>query len=107
MSDATAKKVSPKPTWLKVRAPSCENYARIKDLLGELKLATICQEANCTNIGECWSVGTATFMLMGEVCSRSCRFCNIKTGNPKGVIDPFEPEKVAYSISQMVLEYVV
>lgn len=106
--DAAAKKPrTPKPEWLKVRAPSGDNYTRIKDLLGELKLATVCQEAKCPNIGECWSGGTATFMLMGEVCTRGCRFCNIKTGNPKGAIDPFEPEKVAYSISQMSLKYVV
>jgi lipoyl synthase len=96
-----------KPTWLKVRAPSGENYNRIKSMLGELKLATVCQEAKCPNMGECWSGGTATFMLMGEVCTRGCRFCHVKTGNPKGVIDDFEPEKVAYSISQMGLEYVV
>lgn len=96
-----------KPEWLKVRAPSGENYTRIKDMLGELKLATVCQEAKCPNMGECWAGGTATFMLMGEVCTRGCRFCHVKTGNPKGVIDPFEPEKVAYSISQMKLEYVV
>jgi lipoic acid synthetase len=96
-----------KPDWLKVRAPTGENYSRIKDMLGELKLATVCQEAKCPNMGECWSSGTATIMIMGEVCTRGCRFCNVKTGNPKGVIDPFEPEKVAYSISQMKLEYVV
>lgn len=96
-----------KPEWLKVRAPTGENYSRIKDMLGELKLATVCQEAKCPNMGECWSSGTATIMIMGEVCTRGCRFCNVKTGNPKGVIDPFEPEKVAYSISQMKLEYVV
>lgn len=109
MSEASPlkKPVSPKPNWLKVRAPTGDKYARIKDMLGELKLATVCQEAKCPNIGECWSGGTATFMLMGEVCTRGCRFCNIKTGNPKGVIDAFEPEKVAYSISQMDLDYVV
>ena len=99
--------IIPKPSWLKVRAPSGDNYSRIKDMLGELKLATVCQEAKCPNIGECWSGGTATFMLMGEVCTRGCRFCHIKTGNPKGAIDEFEPEKVAYSISKMGLEYVV
>ncbi len=98
---------TPKPEWLKVRAPSGENYTKIKDMLGELKLATVCQEAKCPNMGECWSGGTATFMLMGEVCTRGCRFCHVKTGNPKGKIDPFEPEKVAYSISQMALDYVV
>ncbi len=98
---------TPKPSWLKVKAPSGENYNRIKELLGELKLATVCQEAKCPNMGECWSGGTATFMLMGEVCTRGCRFCHVKTGNPKGAIDPYEPEKVAYSISQMKLNYIV
>ncbi len=97
----------PKPDWLKVRAPSGENYAKIKEMAGNLKLATVCQEAKCPNIGECWSGGTATFMLMGEVCTRGCRFCNVKTGNPKGKIDEFEPEKVAHSIAQLSLEYVV
>lgn len=104
MSEPAIKK---KPDWLKVRAPTGDNYARIRGMLGDLKLATVCQEAKCPNIGECWSGGTATFMLMGEVCTRGCRFCHIKTGNPKGAIDPFEPEKVAYSISQMGLHYVV
>lgn len=98
---------TPKPSWLKVRAPQGENYTRIKNMLGDLKLATVCQEAKCPNMGECWSGGTATFMLMGEVCTRGCKFCHIKTGNPKGVLDPLEPEKVAYSIAQMDLHYVV
>ena len=96
-----------KPDWLKVRAPAGENYGRIKNMLGELKLATVCQEARCPNMGECWAGGTATIMLMGEVCTRGCKFCNVKTGNPKGILDPLEPEKVAYSISQMNLEYIV
>lgn len=107
---ASKKPHTPKPDWLKVRAPAGENYTRIKGMLGELKLATVCQEAKCPNMGECWSGGTATFMLMGEVCTRGCRFCNVKTGNAKlGLppVDPFEPEKVAYSISQMNLHYVV
>ena len=97
----------PKPSWLKVRAPGGENYTRIRNMLGELRLATVCQEAKCPNIGECWAGGTATFMLMGEVCTRGCRFCNVKTGNPKGVIDNEEPEKVGFAIAQMGLEYVV
>nr|WP_295901732.1 lipoyl synthase [uncultured Bdellovibrio sp.] len=101
------KPITPKPSWLKVRAPSGENYTRIKEMMSDLKLATVCQEARCPNIGECWSGGTATIMIMGEVCTRGCRFCNVKTGNPKGVLDPFEPEKVAYSVSQMSLEYIV
>ncbi|MFN7262955.1 MAG: lipoyl synthase [Pseudobdellovibrionaceae bacterium] len=97
----------PKPDWLKVRAPTGENYNRIKNMLGDLKLATVCQEAKCPNMGECWGGGTATFMLMGEVCTRGCKFCHVKTGNPKGKLDPLEPEKVGYSIAQMGLEYVV
>jgi lipoic acid synthetase len=114
MADSSSKTAKtahlPKPDWLKVRAPSGENFTRIKGMLSELKLATVCQEARCPNMGECWSGGTATFMLMGEVCTRGCRFCNVKTGNAKiGLppVDPFEPEKVAYSISQMKLHYVV
>lgn len=102
-----AKKRTPKPNWLKVRAPIGENYSHIKDMLGKLNLATVCQEARCPNIGECWQGGTATFMLMGEVCTRGCRFCNVKTGNPKGKIDNQEPEKVGWSIAQMGLQYVV
>lgn len=97
----------PKPEWLKVKAPAGENYNRIKSMLGDLKLATVCQEAKCPNIGECWSGGTATFMLMGEVCTRGCRFCAVKTGNPKGKIDTEEPQKVGWAIAQMGLEYVV
>src|SRR6187401_2309737 len=97
----------PKPSWLKVRAPSGEKYLEIKEMLGELKLATVCQEAKCPNIGECWAGGTATFMLMGEVCTRGCRFCAVKTGNARGKIDDQEPEKVGFAISQMKLDYVV
>lgn len=107
MDNAPLKTALKKPDWLKVKAPTGENYERIKNMLGELKLATVCQEAKCPNMGECWSGGTATFMLMGEVCTRGCRFCNIKTGNPKGKLDPLEPEKVGYSIAQMGLQYVV
>lgn len=106
-SVAPPSKSPAKPSWLKVRVPSGENYARIKSLLGELKLATVCQEAKCPNMGECWGGGTATIMLMGEVCTRGCKFCHIKTGNPRGKLDPLEPEKVAYSLAQMDLEYVV
>lgn len=97
----------PKPEWLKVRAPSGEKYLEIKEMLGHLNLATVCQEAKCPNIAECWSGGTATFMLMGEVCTRGCRFCAVKTGNPRGQIDEQEPEKVGHAISQMKLDYVV
>lgn len=99
--------VGPKPAWLKVRAPSGENYVRIRDMLKSLNLATVCQEAKCPNMGECWGGGTATFMLMGEVCTRGCKFCAVKTGNPRGKIDNEEPEKVGYAIAKMGLEYVV
>jgi len=97
----------PKPSWIKVKAPGGEEYTRIKDMLGQLKLATVCQEARCPNMAECWGGGTATFMLMGEVCTRGCRFCSVKTGNPKGAIDSDEPQKVGYAISQMGLDYIV
>lgn len=96
-----------KPTWIKVKPPSGENYLGIKEMLTDLKIATVCQEAKCPNLSECWGGGTATFMLMGEVCTRGCRFCSVKTGNPKGVIDKDEPQKAGFAISQMDLEYVV
>jgi lipoic acid synthetase len=101
------RKRTPKPAWIKMRAPAGERYMQIKDLLKGLNLATVCQEAQCPNIGECWGGGTATIMLMGEVCTRGCRFCNVKTGNPKGKLDLEEPRKVSYAISQMGLDYVV
>ena len=105
--ETTLKPKVAKPNWLKVKAPSGGDYHKIKDMLGALGLATVCQEARCPNIGECWSGGTATFMLLGEVCTRGCKFCAVKTGNPRGKVDDLEPEKVGYSISQMDLEYVV
>ncbi|OFZ18710.1 MAG: lipoyl synthase [Bdellovibrionales bacterium RBG_16_40_8] len=96
-----------KPEWIKVRAPVGEKYFTIKNLLKSLNLATVCQEARCPNMGECWNGGTATFMLMGEVCTRGCRFCSVKTGNPKGKIDGDEPKKVGQAIIKMGLDYVV
>lgn len=99
--------MTPKPTWLKVRPPAGEKYLEIKDMLKSLNLATVCQEARCPNMAECWGGGTATFMLMGEVCTRGCKFCAVKTGNPRGKIDNEEPYKVGYAIAQMKLDYVV
>ena len=96
-----------KPPWLKVRAPGGETYHRLRRMLGELQLATVCQEALCPNIEECWNSGTATFMLMGDTCTRACRFCAVKTGNPRGALDQGEPEKVGWAIAQMQLDYVV
>lgn len=105
--DKPVRKRTPKPSWIKMRAPAGERYLQIKDLLKGLNLATVCQEAQCPNIGECWGGGTATIMLMGEVCTRGCRFCNVKTGNPKGKLDLEEPQKVAYAISKMGMDYIV
>ena len=96
-----------KPEWLKVKIPSGEKYHYIKKLLKNLKLSTVCEEAHCPNIGECWSGGTATIMLMGDLCTRGCRFCNVKTGNPKTKLDEQEPEKVAFTLSRLNLNYVV
>ena len=93
--------------WPKVRPPGGENYNRIRGMLKDLKLATVCQEALCPNIHECWNGGTATFMLMGDVCTRACRFCAVKTGNPHGWLDQEEPTKVGKAIASMGLDYVV
>ena len=97
----------PKPAWLKVKIPTGEKYLLLKKLMRSLKLSTVCEEANCPNIGECWAGGTATIMLMGDTCTRGCRFCNVKTGNPKGLLDEKEPEKVAFTVSKLDLTYIV
>lgn len=96
-----------KPSWIKMKPPAGAEFLRLKKMFKDLNLATVCQEAQCPNISECWSGGTATIMLMGDTCTRGCRFCDVKTGNPKGKIDKDEPQKVSYAISQMNLEYVV
>ena len=97
----------PKPHWLKVKAPISGSYIQLKSMFKQLNLATVCQEARCPNIGECWAGGTATIMLMGETCTRGCRFCHVKTGNPRGLLDQREPENVGLAIAQMDLDYVV
>ena len=96
-----------KPEWLKAQLPSGEKYYKIKRLLQSLNLSTVCEEARCPNMGECWSGGTATLMLMGDVCTRGCRFCHVKTGNPKGWLDEKEPEKVAFTVASLNLSYIV
>lgn len=101
------KKFLEKPSWIKSQAPSGKNYFFIKSLLKNLKLSTVCESAACPNIGECWNGGTATLMLMGDICTRGCRFCNVKTGRPKGFLDEKEPEKVAFTLSRLKLNYVV
>jgi lipoic acid synthetase len=97
----------PKPNWLKVRAPGGETYARIKQTLRGLDLHTVCEEARCPNVGECWSKGTATVMVLGDVCTRGCRFCAVTSGHPKGVVDAREPENVASAVAALGLKYVV
>src|SRR5688572_19952726 len=96
----------PKPAWLKVRAPGSENYLRLRGLMRELKLHTVCEEAHCPNIGECWHHGTATFMIMGDTCTRACGYCNVRHGAP-AALDPHEPENLASAVSKMSLDYVV
>ena len=102
----TAAPRTPKPEWLKVRAPGSENYLRLKGIMRELGLHTVCEEANCPNIGECWHHGTATFMILGDTCTRSCGYCNVVHGTP-GAADEQEPVKVASAIHAMALDYVV
>lgn len=96
-----------KPEWLKIRPPSTEKFAMIKGLVKSKKLSTVCEEARCPNISECWSGGTATFMLMGDTCTRACRFCMVKSGNPKGILDPDEPRHLTESVKSMGIDYVV
>ncbi len=96
----------PKPEWLKVRAPGSENYLRLRGIMRDLNLHTVCEEARCPNIGECWHHGTATFMIMGDVCTRACGYCNVTHGAPLR-LDPHEPEKLAQAVDAMALAYVV
>jgi lipoic acid synthetase len=95
-----------KPRWLKVKAPGGPNYRRLEALMRRQGLHTVCEEANCPNIGECWERGTATFMILGDVCTRRCGFCNVKSGVPE-VLDRAEPLRVAYAVEQMGLRHCV
>lgn len=105
--DPSAQTALRKPPWLKVRAPGGDNYAQLKEQLRGLNLHTVCEEAQCPNIGECWGGGTATVMILGEFCSRGCKFCAVKAGNPGGVVDLDEPRKVSKAIASWGLRYVV
>ncbi len=102
-----APRFAPKPPWLKVRAPGGEQYNKLRETFRALDLHTVCEEARCPNVGECWSEGTATVMLLGDTCTRGCRFCAVATGNPRGAVDVREPEHVARALSRMPLHYVV
>ena len=96
-----------KPGWLRARPAAGERYDFVRRTVREHRLATVCEEARCPNIGECWNAGTATIMLMGAVCTRACRFCAVDTGNPRGWLDADEPQQVADSVALMQLRYVV
>jgi lipoic acid synthetase len=97
---------SPKPEWLKVKAPGSPSYVRLQGLMRELKLNTVCEEARCPNIGECWTHGTATFMILGDVCTRACGYCAVGHGRPAQV-DTGEPMRVADAVAQLDLAHVV
>jgi len=95
-----------RPEWIKVRAPSGQSYERVLDTMRSKRLHTVCEEARCPNLGECWGAGTATFLIMGDTCTRSCGFCDIKTGRPE-ILDWLEPERVARTVMEMDLRHAV
>ena len=95
-----------KPDWIRVKAPTSEGYKRTRDILRSQKLVTVCEQAGCPNVGECWSQGHATMMIMGEICTRGCTFCNVATGKPQ-TLDAFEPGRVAHAVAQLGLSHVV
>ena len=103
---SAARPREPKPDWLKVRAPGSPSYLRLKGLMRELGLHTVCEEARCPNIGECWNHGTATFMILGDVCTRACSYCAVAHGRP-ATVDAEEPARVASAIATLGLDYVV
>ncbi len=95
-----------KPSWIRVKAPTSEGYKKTRDILRAKKLVTVCEEAGCPNVGECWSQGHATMMIMGDICTRGCSFCNIATGRPNA-LDTFEPGRVAHAVAELGLKHVV
>jgi len=95
-----------KPKWLRVKLPTGESYKKVRNLVSEHKLHTICESGNCPNMGECWGEGTATFMILGNICTRSCGFCAVATGRPDA-LDPFEPVRVAKSVKMMGVKHAV
>jgi len=95
-----------KPDWIRVKAPTSEGYKRTREIMRENRLVTVCEEAGCPNVGECWSQGHATMMIMGEICTRGCTFCNVATGRPDA-LDVFEPARVAVAVEKLGLNHVV
>src|ERR1700742_182842 len=104
---AGASQILRKPSWLRAKAPTGSGFQNVKALVKEHHLSTVCEEAKCPNIGECWNAGTATIMLMGAVCTRACRFCSVDTGNPHGWLDAEEPAQAAETVALMKLKYIV
>src|SRR5690606_27721491 len=99
--------IARKPQWLRAKMPAGQKFDSVRSTVKEHRLATVCEEAKCPNIGECWNAGTATLMLMGAVCTRTCRFCSVDTGNPRGWLDHDEPLNSARTVELMKLKYVV
>ena len=106
MSETNILKKPKKPSWLKVKLPTGESYKKVRNMVSEHKLHTICESGNCPNMGECWGAGTATFMILGNVCTRSCDFCAVSTGKPEE-LDVFEPARVAKSVKLMNVKHAV
>ncbi|MBP6625549.1 MAG: lipoyl synthase [Chitinophagaceae bacterium] len=106
IADAAKEQRQPKPKWLKVKLPIGENYRNVREIVDNYKLHTICQSGNCPNMGECWGAGTATFMILGNTCTRSCSFCAVKTGKPTEY-DQDEPRRVAEAIKLMKVKHAV
>ncbi len=106
MADIAEIRLNKRPDWIKVKAPNSHQYHDTKKLIESLKLNTVCQEAACPNIGECWSKKHATVMILGSVCTRACSFCNVKTGRPD-LLDPHEPQRLAQAVMKLALEHVV
>ena len=98
--------IKKKPKWIRTRILDSPNYFKTQELINKKKLHTVCQEASCPNISECWSKQHATFMVMGDMCTRSCAFCNVKTGKPT-FLDPLEPMKIAHATKELKLKHVV
>ncbi len=107
MIDLTQPPRGGKPEWLKVRLPTGETYERVRAEVAALDLHTVCREAMCPNIGECWGAGTATIMILGDTCTRGCHFCNVKTGSPRGEVDWLEPKRVAEAVRDLGWKYLV
>ena len=105
--DTTESPVGRKPSWLRAKMPSGAGFSTVRQTVREHRLSTVCEESMCPNIGECWNQGTATIMVMGSVCTRACRFCAVDTGNPRGWLDPEEPQNTARAVQLMKLNYVV